>query len=74
MSKLAEILGSNTVTPQKSTDEYFIMGAPKTSRDVVRQPAHESPAKQERLRGIHASGNMRDSLSYNDNDVTYGLV
>ncbi|TNV78517.1 hypothetical protein FGO68_gene6880 [Halteria grandinella] len=74
VSKLAEILGSNTVTPQ-STDEYFIFGPPKTARDSIPQRAvHESPAKQERIKGIHASGNMRESLSYNDNDVTYGIV
>jgi hypothetical protein len=60
------------VTP-KSAEEYFIFGAPKSARPEPPRPI-VSASKQERIMNIHQSSGMRNSLFYNDNDVTYGVV
>jgi hypothetical protein len=75
VSKLNEILGQNIVqhchTP--AATEYFQYT--NLPQKAPKKPeVYESPVKQARINGIHHSGNMRESLSYNDNDCSHGIV
>ena len=54
--------GSNHVNPANKTEL------------AAMNKWYGSPEKHARVEGIHQSQGMKSSLSYMDNDVTYGLV
>jgi hypothetical protein len=65
------MLGSNIATPTgASVKGYGGLIPSETKKTEV----YESPVKQARMIGILHSDRMRETLSYRDNDVTYGLV
>ena len=72
-----EVMGSNPVTPSKEPGipEYFAFGSSLDYQaSQKRVSAQASPAKIARVHGISQSDGMKQALSYNDNDFSYGLV
>lgn len=47
---------------------------PLDKAELAKMNRCASPDKQNRVIGIHGSQGMKSTLTYQDNDVTYGLV